>query len=350
MQSTSNNASNNTSTEVDKLYQKTMDILAFNIEHMCKEKGISYSSFDSNSSCCSKTVKKITGKKSNPSLYSLAAIAAKLDVKISDLFQETYRELKTDPTICKIPKKDMEEFPLITDPSSAHMKNYLRKYQTLFYDMSADDDLIKGTLQIYADKTTAGTCSATLTLSLKNTATESNIYTGKFYVSDSLKAAYLIMSNKHNHGIFFITFATNPKFKDMKKGLAFMGLCLCADADGFPITRRILIADDNEKIEKNLDIIKGQLLMNNEKVYLTQAQAISILHIKDMPDSVRNSINRVLKNQQNTHNYIFNETNLGFTDTKEKDRYISLMRAFSEAPKTSKIARITQDIITKIFS
>lgn len=356
MKDTQDNTSKTAYTEADKRNRKALDTLATNIEQLCKEKSIPLSSLSSSSDsdinfgCSYRTVKNILRREANPNLYSLAAIAAKLDVEVSTLLQDptSDRTLERDPTLCNIPKKDGDEFPLITNPSSAHMQVYLREYYTLFYSTSSDDnDLIRGQLDIYPDN---DTCSATLILFTNNNIVTDNVYTGKFYVSDTLKTAYLILSNKHHHGIFFITFATYPRYDFIDSGLAIIGLCLCADLDGFPVSRRILLAENKEKIERNLDLIKGQLLMNTEKIYLTQEQADMILSIPNMPESVKDSINIVLKNQQKTHNYIIDETSLAFANHREKDKYISLIRALSDAPIDNKVAQITQNIISKIFS
>ncbi len=244
------------------------------IKAAIKEKGLSQADIEEMSSkkeyaLYQSTISKLL--QDNPAslnLFHIVELASLLNLDLNKLLalkeSESSFFKETNPTI----SRDL----FIRNPNDPRMRPYINTYYIYFLPTkSTDKEMIRGTLRFYVSEN-GSKCNAELKfktgkISYANKPVE-KIYHGEMIISDTMDACYITLQSDDFAEISYIILHYISVLFEPFLGCLGMALTSSAGASRVPTAHRILLSL-YELEPEDIDILKGQLYMNNKEIIIS---------------------------------------------------------------------------------
>ena len=275
------------------------------------------------------TIKQLFNTKTeiNPRLKTIACLARAFNVSVADLFNP-------NPTSFSSPSR------------TTNFSKYVGDYDAIHYSLDGNK-LFNGIFRISKNSVNQNILEAELILSNKK-------YTGTLYIIFESNSAYSALVDTESKNVKIISFKMDTSFR----GNSILGLMLCFDNSGMPVVQRILFVKKKLNALNNdnyHNIISSQLLMNNDKIYITKENLNKLYNIDNIPDTTKKSLEQAqkrLEQAQNNNSSIFYEipeSEITFPDSQSEYKVISHIRTLSNAPVAHRISLVVQGFINNLF-
>ncbi len=302
------------------------------------------------------TVSKILSDSSNMSILTLVQIANTLGIDLNDLFSESNSiEVRSHQHM-----EVATQSNLIRRADSPEMRPYINSYYTYFFPtLSSDERLLSGILE-FTPSEDKSTCIARFGFETgKHNVHNKPIkkeYEGEFVISRNMSAAYCSLVNEEIGEISYILFNYMPIiYEDLKCRVALV-LTSSAGANRMPTVHRMIISRD-EISPEDLEILKGQLYLNESEILISQSGLERFLADERLDDSFRDYFCRAGQDTKflglsPVPYYLFDEAVIrsSFLDSKVKTDAINLIRQYSASPKYNKVGSKCDEWVFKFLS
>lgn len=303
------------------------------------------------------TLSKILSDSASMSIISIVQIANTLGIDLNDLLSESnsleVRNHKDSPSTTA-------QTNLIRRADSREMRPYLNSYYTYFFPTkSSDEGLLSGNL-LFTHSDDKSKCIARFSFEtgkrdIKNKPIKKE-YEGELVISRNMSAAYCVLINEEIGEISYILFNYIPiLYEDLRCRVALV-LTSSAGASRIPTVHRMIIS--REAINPaDLDILKGQLYLNESEILISESGLERFLSDKRLDPSF---IDYFCKPGQQAKflglspvpYYLFDEAVIrsAFLDSEVKTVAINLIRQYSASPKYNKIGSKCDELVYKFLS
>jgi len=295
------------------------------------------------------TISNAINGKGNLTFANLLAISYVLEVNIADLVDvEKENNEINDEMETFLQAAESELF--ITDPESRFFKNYLREYNILFYKTTGTEkELITGKA-LFSKSEDKKRCRAHLIIytedAKSNRGQKDKDYIGELILSNSMHAAYCYLVNHEAGEMCMLVFHQWYSIQLPVASIMAAAITTASGSKRLPTVHRMCLIR-KEADPEALEAIKGQLLMNTSEIILRKRDLVEILKDDGIPKSFRELLERKTKSEP----YLcVCETDLDDSNIKEEERakWISYIRARSEAPRYNKISQQTEERLYSI--
>ncbi|MBQ7066868.1 MAG: helix-turn-helix transcriptional regulator [Lachnospiraceae bacterium] len=299
------------------------------------------------------TISHIINGKKNSSIGNILAVAEALNVDIRDLLTADY----SNPIKTNSNKKSITENQnnlLVSDPSDRAFNGYLGTYHILFYKTKdQNDELVKGKLTFEEDKKNKK-CVAKLVIDAgertkkeENSVTADKKYFGSLIISHSMHSAYAYLCSENIGEVCMLVFHHWYINNSSLKCTMACAITTSAGSNRRPTIHRMCITKD-ELSGEVLELVKGQLLLNNPEIILSEKQLDILLLDEAIPDSFKEILQR---SAQKNRCVCIQESSLYDSTLSEKERikWISYVRAQSKGQKYNKISKRTEDVLASLL-
>lgn len=327
-------------------------ILSQNLKKLMKEKGFSQKTLvkhckSKNLTIAEGTIFNILHERRSVTLDTLSILAQTLDTDIFTLLTPT------DNASAHVSHTPLSLDTFITSPTDDAFKGFMGSFEVYFYKTAGKNlDLLHGTLK-FESSSDGTTCIASLSLPTGDTRItddkEVDIvkeYTGTLIVSKHMQSGYVFLDNGRDISvlIFHHWYLQN---NDLKCTMA-SAITTSSGSNRRPTTHRICITRDPIPHDK-IPYIKGQLLLNDADILISQTDYNKLIASKNLPESFRTLLMdaaskehyRLIKENQLIDSTLFSE--------HENAKFISQVRLKSIASKYNKISKRTDDSLFAIL-
>ena len=302
----------------------------------CKDKGFTITK---------STLSKIWTGTGGRTLYNIANIAEALDLNMNELCS-----ISSGETI-NIPNSSEET--IIT--RGKYFEKYIGEYHVIMYRTLSDEiGFMKGKLIIdkQADSSDLGVIIENKTNPNYIDNDENKRYEGTVKYSPQMHVLYISAINNEIGEEVYIIF---PYIHLTRTELyCRIGLCLtsCAGTTRIPTAQRIIISR-GEIPDDLLNIVHGQLLLNDSKIRISSEQFKKLKNSAELPDSFKEMFieNDELMGAIKRTYYIINEATIRSSEMSLEDKIksICVLRNYSEAPKHTKVSDKANEFLYKIL-
>lgn len=317
---------NQTKNNVKVQEEKIIELFSSNVKRIYREKGLSYSKIAKRGDISEEAIKKLISNKQsvNPQLKTIARLAFAFDVPVMEL-------LDSDMQLNSMYSNQIDSF-----------SQYIAEYNSFFYSLKKGGGLLKGKFSIHRSPVNNNSLEACLCIPSLN---HTELFSGSICIVSPSNSAYAILSNPTTSNIYIISF----KIDILSAGNTILGLLLSFDNEGLPSVQRFLcIKKHLEKVDCT-NIIRGQLRMNTEIIFLTRKQIDTICDNSDIPQNTKRALQQIKNRRRASACYAINETELEFPNQNTKNKVISHIRSFSNAPKIYRISGVIQKFLENLF-
>ncbi|MGN1369311.1 MAG: helix-turn-helix domain-containing protein [Aristaeellaceae bacterium] len=303
------------------------------------------------------TLSKILSDSASMSIVSIVQIANTLGIDLNDLFSESnsleVRSYRDKPSTAVQTK-------LIRRADSQEMRPYLNSYHTYFFQTkSSDEGLLSGKLDFLPsdDKSRciARFSFATGKQDIQNRPIKKE-YEGELVISRNMSAAYCVLISEEIGEISYILFNYMPILYEELRCRVALVLTSSAGASRIPTVHRMIISRE-EISPEDLDMLKGQLYLNESEILISESGLERFLSDERLDPEF---INYFCKPGQEAKflglspvpYYQFDEAIIrsAFLDSKVKTDAINLIRQYSASPKYNKIGSKCDELVYKVLN
>lgn len=275
---------------------------------------------------------------------TLVKICAGLDLDLLDLFT------RQEKAACPEVSSTSEESLFIRDPGNRAFHGYLGNYFSYFYQTTGNEqEIMEGHLTFKPSKDNTR-CDATFFLPTGKTNDENRevvkIYSGELLMSVPMRAAYCILYSENE--ICFFSFSHFHIISEHLRCTMAGVVTVSSGANRRPTMHRMCISD--RKITgKELDYIKGQLLLNESDILISARNLEKVKNSSDFSPVFLNMIGNAVQKERY---YSISETRLFNNEMSEEElaREISLLRKYSAAGKYNKVSERTNELLYSIIN
>lgn len=318
------------------------------IVEKCKAHGIDISQATISTAICGK---------SDIRLRTLLAITYALDIDITEFFNLVESEKRANGNdVNKSVQPDLinTNRAMIYNPNDSAYWGFIGNYYTYFYRTTGEvKELVRGELS-FKPSTDGKKCIANLkiktgTFKQRNDHCEEieKEYIGELVISQVMRAAYVSLFNEKAGEMCMLTFRHWYILNSSLKCTMACAVTTSSGSNRLPTIHRICISRDAISPPK-MEFVKGQLLMNDANILLTECQLEELLNDPKIPSSFKELLARCAQKDKCTY---FQETALYDQSLSETERikWISYVRAHSSAPKYNKISRRTEESLFSLL-
>lgn len=252
-----------------------------------------------------------------------------------------------------IPKPQSSK--LIVDPEDDAFSGFLGSFYTYFFRTTGNTEkIVRGYLN-FEPSEDKKRCIACLRIKTGNIIQESDIkkeevekeYTGELVISESMRVAYVYLLNQRAGEICMITFRHWYNITGSLKCTMACAITTSSGANKLPTIHRICLSRNKISSER-MKLVKGQMLMNDSNIILTENQMKVLLSDENIPDTFKELLNQCF--QKDKCIYI-QESSLYDMNLSEEEqiKWISYTRAHSSVPKYNKISRRTEESLYSLL-
>lgn len=291
-------------------------------------------------------------KGTNSSLYNIIQISKTLNIDMNSLFAEGH---STEVNLLSRPDEDLSSTRFIRRPDQPEMESYLGDYYVYFFPtVSSEDAILSGKLSF--SRAPNGKY-ATANLRFETGKRTSNgqpickVYEGELIISVPMSAVYCTLINKEIGEISYLLF--NYKSISYEKLQCRIALALTSTAglNRVPTVHRMLLSRSQISSDM-LEILCGQLFLNNSKILISENNLNEFLSDKNLDPSVLEYFtgkDGLLSHSGLTPSsyYCFDEATVRNAplDSQAKVTAINLLRKYSAAPKYNKVGNKCDDLV-----
>ncbi len=303
------------------------------------------------------TLSKILSDSASMSIISIVQIANTLGIDLNDLFSESnnlevrnYRDIPSTTV----------QTNLIRRADSQEMRPYLNSYHTYFFPTkSSDEGLLSGNL-VFTPSDDKSRCIARFSFAtgkrdIQNKPIKKE-YEGELVISRNMSAAYCVLMNEEIGEISYVLFNYIPIiYEDLRCRVALV-LTSSAGASRIPTVHRMIISRE-EINQEDLDILKGQLYLNESEILISESGLERFLEDERLPREFREYFCKPGQEAKflglsPVPYYLFDEAVIrsAFLDSKIKTNAINLIRQYSASPKYNKVGSKCDELVYKFLS
>ena len=303
------------------------------------------------------TLSKILSDSASMSIVSIVQIANTLEIDLNDLLSESD---SLEVRILKDSLPTNEQINLIRRADSQEILPYLNTYHTYFFPTkSSDEGLLSGSLRFTPSEDNSK-CIARFSFEtgkqdIKNQPIKKE-YEGELVISRNMSAAYCVLTSEKIGEISYLLFNYIPIIYENLKCRVALVLTSSAGASRIPTVHRMIISRE-EISPADLEILKGQLYLNQSEILISEAGMERFLHDERLDQSFIDYFynpgqeTKFLGLSPMPYNH-FDESVIrsAFLDSKVKTKAINLIRQYSAAPKYNKVGSKSDELVYRFLS
>lgn len=326
-----------------------------NLNRIMKEKNITQKDLTkkANGRITQSTISKVINCKSSVSAYNLLIIAHALDVSIEHLLTSHPEQNETAATFKEIIMNN-DNRRLVTNVNDEAFKGYLGDFHLFFYATSGTGtDILHGYIN-FSKNEADDTCNAYLKLPIGTTKIVNDkecpifkVYEGNLSISIKTDSGYCYLYCREIGEICFLIFHHWYLFNNDIKCLMCSAVTTSSGSNRRPTMHRACLTRND--IDSGLiPYLKGQLLLNDNNIILSESVLEQILMDENIPLVFKERLQKAVQKEK----YCLIAENLLFDNTiPENDRikYISQLRSLSIAPKYNKISKRADEALFSLL-
>lgn len=301
--------------------------------------------------------KMLSDSPSNMSIAAVVQIANTLKLDLNDVLSLDDTEELSIPNVRE--KQQEEESMFIVRADDKRMRPYMKTYYTYFFPtLSSDEGILNGKLRFYASEDKSK-CLAHFSFRTGKLDTQKQPiekkYDGELVLSPMMSAAYCSLKNEGIGEISYILFSYMPILYETLKCRVALVLTSSAGSNRMPTVHRMIISED-EVSKEGLEILQGQLYLNESEILISEVALDKFLADKKLDDSFREYF---CKPDQSVKfaglspmpYYRFDESVIreAFLDSDVKTTAINLIRRYSVTPKYNKIGTKCDELVYRFI-
>lgn len=287
---------------------------------------------------------------SSISVLTLSEIAQILKIDMNDLLSfSSETKMKVKENLNDTSARANNEF--ITNPTDFKMRAYLNSYHIWFFPTkSADNKLLKGNMSIYASDDNQKTL-VRLSFKTGKSNSEGEItkeYYGSLIISPIMSAAYCLLQNDEIGEISFVLFSFIPVLYEKHRSSIALVLTSCAGGKRLPTAHRMIMSIDDIPDEK-MDILKGQLYLNDSEILISEERMAAFLKDKRLSNEFVECFKPKIESSlvgglTPSLYYHFNESLIRAFHLDENDKLnaIHLIRQYAVSHRYNKVGRCNE--------
>lgn len=303
------------------------------------------------------TLSKILSDATSMSITSVVQIANTLGIDLNDLFSESN---SLDVRVHRTAQSPSNQSRLIRRADSLEMRPYLNSYHTYFFPTpSSDDGILSGKLR-FDSSDDKSKCIARFSFETGKYNSQNRPiakeYEGDLIISPTMSAAYCTLINEEIGEISYVIFNYIPILYEELRCRVALVLTASAGANRMPTAHRMIISKDEISSEE-LELLKGQLYLNESEILISEAGLERFLQDERLDPSFTEYF---CKSGQDTKflglspvpYYLFDESVIrsAFLKSDVKTNAINLIRQYSASPKYNKVGSKCDEIVFRFIN
>lgn len=303
------------------------------------------------------TLSKILSDAASMSIVSIVQIANTLGIDLNDLFSESN---SLDVRVHRDSQQKQSSSRLIRRADTPEMRPYLNSYYAYFFPTpSSDDGILSGRLRFSASDDKSK-CIARFSFETGKINSQNKPivkeYEGDLILSNNMSAAYCTLLNEEIGEISYILFNYMPILYEELCCRVALVLTSSAGSNRMPTAQRMIISKE-ELSASAIDLLKGQLYLNESEILISQSGLEQFLKDERLDPSFKKYFCKTeddisFLGLSPVPYYLFDEAVIrgAFLRSDVKTNAINLIRQYSASPKYNKIGSKCDELVFRFIN